>query len=106
MNPVVRRIAFTVAFALLGAYGYFTLTGPQGIPGVMEKRHEIRRLQEQNANLTREIDIKRERIRKLTLSKSEQDLEIRRKTNKVQPGDTEYMLSNPAKPESSVPAIQ
>jgi cell division protein FtsB len=105
MNLVVRRIAFTVAFVLVGVYGYFTLSGPQGIPGVLEKRREIRRLQEQNANLVQEIEIKKERIRKMTLSKSEQDLEIRRKTQKVLPGDTEYMLRNPVKPEpESTPA--
>jgi len=100
MNPVVRRIAFTVAFALLGVYGYFTLTGPQGIPGVLEKRRQIRQLQEENANLVRETEIKKERIRKLTQSESEQGIEIRKKTDKVKEGDVEFMLPKQPQPEA------
>jgi cell division protein FtsB len=103
MNLVVKRVAFSVGVVLIAIYGYFTLSGPRGIPGVMDKRHEIRQLQEKNADLAREIAIKRERIRKLTLSESEQGLQIRRDTQKVQEGDTEFMLPNHPKPEPPAP---
>jgi cell division protein FtsB len=92
MNPAVKFIAFSALFLLLGAYGYFTLSGPQGIPALMEKRREIRALEEENANIKRENDLKRERIRKLTESVSEQDLEIRKKLKLLHENETEFIL--------------
>jgi cell division protein FtsB len=103
MNAAVRRIAFSALFLLLGAYGYFTLSGPQGIPALMEKRREIRRLEEENANIIRENEMKRERIRKLTQSTSEQDLEIRKKLKLLHENETEFILPSQA-PVSPAPA--
>jgi len=105
MNTTYRRIAYTVAFALLGVYGFFTLRGPQGIPALIEKRTKIRQLEEENANLVRENEYKRERIRKLSASASQLDVEIRDKLDKVQPGETEFILPKtpPATPEANPP---
>lgn len=103
MNAVVRRIVFSVAFVLLGAYGYFALSGPQGLPALKEKRQEIRRLEEENANLASENEAKRDRIRKLQESASEQDLEIRKKLKKLRQDETEFILPNAGKSDSTVP---
>lgn len=103
MNAVVRRIVFSLASILLGAYGYFALSGPQGLPALKEKRLEIRRLEEENANLASENELKRDRIRKLEENVSEQDLEIRKKLKKLRQDETEFILPNNGKGTPAVP---
>src|SRR5436305_1022296 len=100
MNTLYRRIAYSAAVVLLGVYGYFTLKGPQGIPALMEKRRQVRLLEEENANLARENDLKRERIRKLNESAGQQEIEIREKLKKLRPGETEFILPEPSKPKN------
>jgi cell division protein FtsB len=102
MKSAYRRIVYSVAFVLLGVYGYFTLRGPQGIPALLEKRRQVRQLEEENANLARENDYKRERIRKLNESASQQEIEIRDKLKKLRPGETEFIL--PEAPKLAAPA--
>ena len=97
MNSYYRGIIYSVAFVLLGVYGYFTLKGPQGVPALLEKRRQVRQLEEENANLIRENENKRERIRKLNESASQQEIEIRDKLKKLRPGETEFILPEPAK---------
>ena len=101
MNLVVRRILLSGAFIVLGAYGYFTLRGPQGIPALMEKRQSIRQLEEQNANLARENELRTQRLQKLESSPSEQEKVIREKLKKLQKDDTEFVL--PGAPETTTP---
>lgn len=96
MNSFYRRMIYSAAFVLLGVYGYFTLRGPQGVPALLDKRKQVRQLEEENANLIRENDKKRERIRKLTESAGQQEIAIRDKLKKLRPGETEFVL-----PESS-----
>jgi len=106
MNPFVRRIIFVVAFGLLGAYGVVALRGPQGIPALREKWDDIRKLEEENANLQRENDYRRERIRKLEASPSDQELEIRKKLKLLRPGETTFILPDQPKTDSSSPDSQ
>ncbi len=94
MDSLARRLSFTIAFILLGVYGYLTLSGPQGIPALSAKRREIRQLEEENANLTRENDSKRVRLDNLRLKPSEQDLEIRKKLKMLRKNETEFILPN------------
>lgn len=98
MNLVVRRILLSGAFIVLGAYGYFTLRGPQGIPALMEKRLSIRQLEEQNANLTRENELRTQRLQKLESSPSEQEKVIREKLRKLRKDDTEFVLPGASEP--------
>ena len=58
----------------------------------MDKWREIRRLEEENANLQRENDYRRERIKKLRESPSEQELEIRKQLKLLRPGETSFIL--------------
>ena len=106
MNPFVRRIIFVVAFGLLGAYGVVALRGPQGIPALREKWDDIRKLEEENANLQRENDYRRERIRKLEGSPSDQELEIRKKLKLLRPGETTFILPDQPKTDNSSPDPQ
>jgi len=104
MNPFVRRILVLIAFGLIGAYSVVALRGPQGIPALREKWNEIRKLEEDNANLKRENDYRRDRIQKLQASPSEQELEIRKKLKLLRPGETSFIL--PEQPKTDIPNPQ
>ena len=99
-----RRIVFFVACALIAAYGYVALHGPQGIPALQEKRSEIRRLEEENANLQSEIQYRRDRIKKLQESPAEQELEVRKNLKLLRPGETSFILPDVPKQPEAKPA--
>jgi cell division protein FtsB len=92
MSNTVRRAILVIVFALIGVYGLMELRGPQGLPALKERWTEIRRLEEENANLQRENNYRRERINKLESSVSEQELEIRKKLKLLRPGETSFIL--------------
>jgi cell division protein FtsB len=110
MNNSVRRAILLIAFALIGAYGLVELRSPQGIPALKERWDEIRKLEEENANLQRENNYRRERIKKLESNVSEQELEIRKKLKLVRPGETSFILpeqpQRPSGPTADQPADQ
>jgi len=97
-----RRIVFLVVVALIAAYGYVALRGPQGLPALEEKRREIRKLEEENAALQRENEYRQERIKKLQDNPSAQELEIRQKLKLLRPGETSFIL--PDQPKHDAPA--
>lgn len=94
--------------AIVAAYVLVALKGPQGLQALLEKRKEIRQLQEQNAALTRENERRKERIRRLEDSRSEQEMEIRKQLRLVKPGETTFILPEAGKvsPESVSPNSQ
>ena len=92
MSNTVRRAILVIVFALIGVYGLVELRGPQGLPALRDRWTEIRRLEEENANLQRENDYRRDRIKKLEGSVSEQELEIRKKLKLLRPGETSFIL--------------
>ena len=73
------------------------MRGPQGIEALLEKRREIRQLQEQNAGMVRENKRRRERITRLEESRSEQEMEIRKQLKLVRPGETTFILPDAPK---------
>lgn len=101
MNSSVKRGLIVVAFALLGAFALRQLRGPAGLPSVRQKWDEIRQMEEQNATLQRENDYRRDRIKKLESSPSEQELEIRKKLKLLRPGETSFILPEQAKPAAA-----
>jgi len=101
MSNIVRRALLLIVFVLIGAYGLMELRGPQGLPALRQRWTEIRRLEEENANLQRENDYRRERIKKLEGSVSEQELEIRKKLKLLRPGETSFILPDQPKPTDS-----
>jgi len=104
MAQVLRRAAFFAGLALVGVYGYFVLRGPHGIPAVRDKWREIRRLEEENANLQQQNKDRETRIKKLQESPSEQELEIRKKLKLLRPGETSFILPDQPKQDSATPA--
>jgi cell division protein FtsB len=86
-----------LAVGLVVAYGWVALRGPQGVEALVEKHREIRELQERNATAAREIERRRERIRRLKESQSEQDMEIRKQLKLLRPGETTFILPDAPK---------
>ena len=81
-----------MVLAIVIAYAWIAVSGPQGLQALLEKRREIQQLQEQNAALTREIEHRRDRIRRLEESTSEQEMEIRKQLKLQRPGETTFIL--------------
>ena len=97
----IRRVIFFVAFVLIASYAYVALRGPQGLPALEQKQSEIRRLEEENANLQREIQYRRDRIKKLKDSPSEQELEVRKNLKLLRPGETSFILPDAPKQQQA-----
>jgi len=96
-------MAFAAGFLLIAAYGWMALKGPQGFEALLAKHREMRQLQEQNVILSRENDRRRERIRRLKDSPSEQEMEIRKQLKLQKQGETTFILPDSPK-ESTKPA--
>lgn len=91
-NIIMGKKGAMVLLAIVIAYAWIAVSGPQGLQALMEKRHEIRELEEQNATLTRENEHRRDRIRRLEDSPSEQEMEIRKQLKLLRPGETTFIL--------------
>jgi cell division protein FtsB len=76
---------------------YATLRSPQGISAVLEKQREIRDLQQQSADIEREIQLKRERIRKLKEDRNEQEMVFRERYHLLKKGETAFILQDETK---------
>ena len=66
----------------------------------MERRREIRRLEERNAQFSHENELRRERLKRLQDSPSEQEMEIRKQLKLLRPGETTFILPDAPKPEN------
>jgi cell division protein FtsB len=106
-----RRTGYAVLGALILVYGLVALRGPQGIPALLDKRREIRQLEEQNAATAAEIERRKDRIQRLQQNTTEQEMEIRKQLKLLRPGETTFILpdapktTNPDAPPGS-PAAQ
>jgi cell division protein FtsB len=106
MKNAVQRAVFLLVVGVIAVYGYLALRGPQGIPALRGKWREIRTLEEDNANLQRENQYRRDRIKKLEENPSAQELEIRKKLKLVRPGETSFILPDTPKADASKPEAQ
>ena len=69
-----------------------------------QQRREIRQLEEQNANMRLENERRKERIRRLQDSRSEQEMEIRKQLKLQRPGETTFILPESEQKEKTTPA--
>ena len=97
----MRRAGYIVAFALIVVYGVVALRGPQGVSALLDKRQEVRQLEEQNAAKAAENERRSERIRRLEQSTTEQEMEIRKQLKLLRPGETTFIL--PDSPKADTP---
>ena len=92
LGSLLRPLAAVAALAGLAAYATIMLRGPQGVSALSEKRQEIRSLEEQNANLQRDIEAKKQRIQKLKTDPSTQEVELER-LGFVHQHDTQFKVT-------------
>jgi cell division protein FtsB len=98
---MLKTTAWLAAFVVLGTCVLLALRGPQGLPALMEKRQQIRELQEKNADLQREIQTRRVRLDRLKNNPDEQQLAIRERLKMLKPGDVRYIVPEPVKPPAT-----
>jgi len=99
MSFVLRKLAYALLVVTLITGVVFALRGPQGISVLYEKRRQVRELQEQNANLMKEVQERRERINQLRGNPAVQEEEIRRRYKLLKPGETTFILPDAPKTE-------
>lgn len=102
---ILRPVAALAALVGLAAYATIMLRGPQGLSALSEKRHQIELMEEQNADLQRKIDAKRQRIERLQTDPKTQEVEVEKRLGRVHSGDTEFKITGqPVKPLAPPPA--
>ncbi len=87
----LRPIAALATLTALAAYAAIMLRGPQGLSALQEKQKQIRTLEEENANLAREIEARKQHILRLDKDRATQILELR-KLGFVGEGDTSFTV--------------
>jgi len=85
----LRPIAALATLTALAAYAVIMLRGPQGLSALSEKQKQIRMLEEENANLLREVEERKQHIKRLESDPATQVLELR-KLGFVGQGDTSF----------------
>jgi len=87
--------AIYAAVVLCGVvYAFVELRGPNGIPGLLDKRHQVELIEHENQKLQREVEEKKLRIERLQANPAEQEFEIRRRLKLAKPGEKIYILEN------------
>lgn len=97
MKPAVFRVGRVAGFLALAVLLFFSLRVPQAVANLREKHQAIRVLQKQNADLEKELADKRERVRKLRDSRTEQEMEIRRQLRYQREGETSIYVPDQKK---------
>jgi len=101
MRSPVAKVGYAVAVLLAASYAFVTLRGPRGIPALIEKQKQIQILEKENLGLARDIETRRERIKRLREDESAQELEIRQRLKLVRPGEKVFILQDPVAPNNS-----
>ena len=97
LEAAFRRKGRLFVLCLAGGYLWIALRGPQGFGALLDRRTEIRQLEEENASLARENERRRDHIRRLSDSRSEQEMEIRKQLKLLRPGETTFILPDSPK---------
>jgi cell division protein FtsB len=93
---IVRALyAFIVLLGVV--YAFVELRGPNGIPGLIEKRRQVRAYEMSNERMHREIEQKQERILRLQKDPREQEIEIRQRLKFAGPGEKIFIIDDKKK---------
>jgi cell division protein FtsB len=94
----MRNPALKTAYAILVlggvAYAFVVLEGPNGIPALLAKRHQVAEYQQQNQQIMRENAQKEQRIERLENNPIEQEMEIRQRLKLAKPGEKIYIIDD------------
>ena len=102
-ETIKHRKGLLLAAGFLVTGGWAAIAGPQGLRDLLEKRREIRDLQEHNTALLVENQQRRERIRKLSGSTEEQEIVVRDKLKLAKPNETIFILAPESAPTTGTP---
>ena len=98
---IMRISAVKAAYAIVVLcgviYAFVALRGPNGIPGLMERRRQVREYEQVNQQLHREIEEKQQRIDRLRENPTEQEFEIRQRLKFAKPGEKIYIIDDKAR---------
>jgi len=94
MKLSLLKIGYAVVLVVCVVYGFAEMRGPNGLGRLMEKRQDIRNLEQQNEALHKEIEAKKSRIGRLADSPEEQELEIRKRLKLVKEHEKTYILGD------------
>ena len=92
MRFSLRKVVYSVVVFCGVAYAFVSLQGPNGIPALLERRKEIRRYEQENAQLERQIALHQQRIQRLEQDPAEQEKEIRQRFKLAPPNEKIYIL--------------
>ena len=96
MRGLFQRLALITFFCLVAVGVTAHLRSPAGIPAALQKREQIRLIEEHNRTLREEIERRKERVHRLETDQDYRDREIRERYNVQKPNEqTIYLQSNP-----------
>jgi cell division protein FtsB len=82
-----------VAAVLCGViYAFIVLQGPNGIPGLLAKRREVKDLEQVTQRMHRELEEKQQHIQRLEQNPAAQEFEIRQRLKLARPGEKIYII--------------
>lgn len=90
-NPALKT-AYAVVVVTGVVYAFISLEGPNGIPALLSKRHQVAEYEQQNQQILRENTQKEQRIERLENNPIEQEMEIRQRLKLAKPGEKIYIL--------------
>ena len=91
------RVAYTAVVLAGIVYAFAELRGPNGIQGMLEKRHQVHDLEVSNEQLTKELAQKQERIQRLENDPREQEMEIRERLKLASPNEKIFIIDDKRK---------
>ncbi len=97
MKAPLARLAYLFAVLIVASYALIALRGPNGIPGLLEKRREVQNLEKKNAELSRQNERMMQRIKRLGEDPAEQERVIKERLKLFHPGEKVYIFEDPKK---------
>jgi septal ring factor EnvC (AmiA/AmiB activator) len=92
MSKLLRYIGYLAALGLAGVYVFLLVAGPQPLSNINKTQQQLRRMEEENENLRKDIARRKTYLDELERDRSKQDLEIRKGLNKQRDGETTIFL--------------
>ncbi len=95
----MRGVYYTLAVSLLGTFAFVTMRGPQVIPALFTTWDEIRAMERSNAELKREVEMRRERVDHLKKDPEALEPEFRRLLEMQKKGEVDFKLQTAPAPK-------
>lgn len=104
MKHVGKAVLFSAAGVVLCVYLFAQMTGPRGVPSLLNKWRNIESLQKTNATLETDIERLEAEIDRLKHDQEAQDVEIRRRLGKQHEGTIDFMIPEVQKDQEEEPS--